>query len=132
MKLSDAMVQAAGSARRHDIITVVVAEGIHANEEAERDADGESYGYCPESAVPTLYKHGRVVERIVPPPKRWFCIVADTWEVMDLGKHDSFCEADAEAESRNLESSFWITDEEGARELMANIQRKLNETKRER
>lgn len=42
----------------------VVHEGPHADDFAERDSDGKSYGYCPLHAVPTLYKYGTVVEII--------------------------------------------------------------------
>jgi hypothetical protein len=58
--------------------------------------------------------------------QRWFCIVADTWEVLDLGDHADFEEANDEAEERNPESTNWITDEEGARLLMANLQGTVN------
>jgi hypothetical protein len=43
-------------------LLAIVAEGLHADDHAERDADGESYGYCPPTAVPILYRFGRVVE----------------------------------------------------------------------
>lgn len=42
----------------------VVHEGPHADDYAERDSDGKSYGYCPLHAVQTLYEFGEVVEVI--------------------------------------------------------------------
>jgi len=43
----------------------IVAEGPHADDHAEFDPDGESYGFCPPEAVAILYKLGRVVETVV-------------------------------------------------------------------
>ena len=42
----------------------IVAEGPHADDHAEFDPDGESYGYCTPQALHVLYKYGKVVETV--------------------------------------------------------------------
>ena len=42
----------------------IVQEGMHADEFAGRDTDGESYGYCTPQALHVLYKYGKVVETV--------------------------------------------------------------------
>jgi hypothetical protein len=61
MTLQNATAAARSDAKKHGIPLAIVREGPHADEYAERDADGHSYGFCPVSAVPTLYKHGTVI-----------------------------------------------------------------------
>jgi hypothetical protein len=61
MTLQNATAAARSDAKKHGIPLAIVREGPHAGEYAERDADGHSYGFCPVSAVPTLYKHGTVI-----------------------------------------------------------------------
>jgi hypothetical protein len=66
MKKADAMKAAQAEAARSKVPIVVVKEGPHADEFAERDADGESYGYCPEGGEAILYKYGVVVGHATP------------------------------------------------------------------
>lgn len=58
MKLQDAKDGALGQSVKSSTIIVVVEEGPHADEFADRDEDGKSYGYCPEIAVHILYPEG--------------------------------------------------------------------------
>ena len=67
MTLNEATGGAKRCASNYKNSMIVVKEGPHADEHAEFDADGESYGYCPESAKATLYPHGEVVA-VIPKP----------------------------------------------------------------
>ncbi len=64
MKLNKAITEAIKIAKQNKIAMAIVSEGVHADEFAERDEDGESYGYCPAAAISTLYKHGKVIKLI--------------------------------------------------------------------
>jgi hypothetical protein len=64
MKLQEAKADARAAAIKSKMPIALVNEGLHADEFAERDEDGNSYGYCPELAVPILYRYGTVVEII--------------------------------------------------------------------
>jgi len=67
MTLKDAKAEAHQLSRTMtEISLAVVNEGIHADEFAVRDTDGNSYGYCPEQSVRLLYRYGTVIE-IIPP-----------------------------------------------------------------
>ncbi len=63
MTLENAKAQAK-RAKIPGIPLAIVKEGPHADEFAERDADGQSYGFCPAQAVSYLYKWGEVVETL--------------------------------------------------------------------
>ena len=60
MKLEVAIQAAKKISNQDKVIMAVVEEGIHADEFAEMP----SYGYCPLSAVQTLYKYGKVVTTV--------------------------------------------------------------------
>lgn len=66
MKLSDARTEAAQAAKESGIQIVIVDEGPHADEFAERDTDGKSYCYCPESGVAILYPRGKIMPDLSP------------------------------------------------------------------
>lgn len=66
MTRDDARKAAQAEAKKHGVPLALVREGLHADEFAELDADGESYGFCPPGAVPYLYKYGKAVETIHP------------------------------------------------------------------
>lgn len=66
MTRQDATAEAQETATKNGIEIAVVKEGPHADEFAERDADGESYGFCPLPGVPILYKWGEIVWRVKP------------------------------------------------------------------
>ena len=66
MKLEEAKEEAKSAAIKSKMPIALVNEGLHADEFAEREEDGTSYGYCPELAVPILYRYGTVVEVIRP------------------------------------------------------------------
>jgi hypothetical protein len=68
--LKDAVEGAEQAARDSGLPIAVVDERHHADEFAERDPDGKSYGYCPEAALHILYPHGEVVRTVQPPPRR--------------------------------------------------------------
>lgn len=54
------------TANANNLDLALVAEGPHADEFAERDPDGESYGFCPLPGLPILYKWGKHVATISP------------------------------------------------------------------
>lgn len=56
--------EAVKTAAEYKTKIAVVREGLHADEFAIRDSDGESYGYCPLPALSILYKYGEVVETV--------------------------------------------------------------------
>lgn len=60
----DAINQAREEVRRHGFKLALVIEGPHADEFAEYDADGHSYGFCPVSHISVLYPHGTYVEEV--------------------------------------------------------------------
>lgn len=64
MTKSDAIQQAREEVERHGGRIAVVIEGPHADDFAEFDTDGHSYGYCPEKHVALLYRYGTLVEVI--------------------------------------------------------------------
>ena len=66
MTRKDAEEQAKAEAKRIGLPLAIVREGPHADDFAEFDADGHSYGYCPVAAVPVLYKHGEKVGEVKP------------------------------------------------------------------
>lgn len=66
MKRETAKQLAQEDANKHRLTLALVAEGPHADEFADRDTDGESYGFCKVGVVSMLYKYGRVVEIVKP------------------------------------------------------------------
>lgn len=64
MTRADATLAARRESARVNLALVVVREGPHADEFCERDADGQSYGYCPIAAKGILYPHGEIVETV--------------------------------------------------------------------
>ncbi len=66
MKLNEAKNRAKQEAIKGNLEIAVVKEGPHADEFAERDQDGESYGYCPVLAIAILYRYGQVIETVNP------------------------------------------------------------------
>lgn len=64
MTKSDAISQAREEVRRHGGKIAIVIEGPHADDFAQLDQDGHSYGFCPDSHVSVLYPHGDRVEVI--------------------------------------------------------------------
>ena len=66
MKQDEATKVAQELANKHDFAFIVVDEGPHRDEFEE---DDPSFGYCPESARATLYKHGKVVATLKPDGK---------------------------------------------------------------
>ncbi len=71
MKKNEAITAAEAESLKSQTVMAVVQEGPRADDYAERDEDGESYGYCPLDAVPILYKHGTVVVQIHPGEPAW-------------------------------------------------------------
>ncbi len=72
MKRADATNAARAAGLQSGLTMAVVREGPHADEFAQLDADGESYGYCPSLGVPMLYPHG-VVVLTLQPTDEWRC-----------------------------------------------------------
>jgi len=66
MTRDNARAAAQEEAKKIGLPLALVKEGLHADEFADRDADGESYGYCPAEAVKLLYRFGEVVETVKP------------------------------------------------------------------
>jgi hypothetical protein len=66
MKLEDAKRLAREDAKKTFLRIVIVKEGPHADDFAEYDTDGESYGYCSVKAFPYLYKYGTKVGVVHP------------------------------------------------------------------
>lgn len=66
MTRKDAQQFAQETADENNITLALMAESYHADEFAERDTDGESYGFCPIPAIPILYKYGTQVATITP------------------------------------------------------------------
>lgn len=63
MNLVDCLLEAQATASRTGFTIAVV----HAPLENSEDEDGP-YGFCPSSAVPILFRHGRVEQVIQPDP----------------------------------------------------------------
>ena len=61
MTRADAEAKAKHHAVTDGLDMAVVREGLHADEFAQLDADGQSYGYCPLLGAPMLYLHSEVV-----------------------------------------------------------------------
>jgi len=66
MKRADAKAAAIKEAKRIGVPLALVREGPHADDFAEQDTDGGSYGFCPVSAVKLIYRYGAVIEEIRP------------------------------------------------------------------
>lgn len=64
MTLKEATECAVKCAQESGTPMVVAREGPHADDWAELDEDGESYGYCPRSAARTLYPHGQIITTV--------------------------------------------------------------------
>lgn len=66
MTRADATAAAKKEVANLKLTIAIVREGLHADEYAELDRDGESYGYCLVQALPLLYRFGVVVDTIEP------------------------------------------------------------------
>ncbi len=66
MTRAQATALAQADATKNGVTIAIVREGLHADEFAERDTDGESYGFCPVPAVGMLYKYGSIVGEVKP------------------------------------------------------------------
>ena len=66
MTRAHATITAQRVARESQTPIAVVNEGPHADDFAEHDDDGHSYGFCPEDSVQTLFRFGTVVEVVHP------------------------------------------------------------------
>ena len=66
MTHANAKADAQKTANESGLEIAVVNERYHADEFAEYDADGYSYGYCPVDAVEILYSRGVVIETLKP------------------------------------------------------------------
>jgi hypothetical protein len=64
MTMVDAIDGAESAALMCGAEVALVREGPHADEFAELDEDGQSYGYCPLVAVPILYKWGEILKTV--------------------------------------------------------------------
>jgi hypothetical protein len=66
MTKANAITRAQEEANTHNVEIAIMREGIHADEYAELDQDGQSYGYCPANAVPLVYPYGTLIHILKP------------------------------------------------------------------